>query len=75
MPDTAYRIETGIPIPTPRRAPKYPWHKLKRAGQSFFVPGKTYHGIYNTAQAAAHRRGWRIVVRRQDGGVRVWRAA
>ena len=47
-------IEDTVPIPTGpviRKKAKYPFHEMKKVGQSFFVPGVSP----NAMQSAIHR--------------------
>lgn len=78
-----FQIESGIPIP-PRRSPNiavYPFAEMN-VGDSFFVPksdGGTVTAALSRVQSAAgahsRRHGGKFSIRRQDDGVRVWRAA
>ena len=70
-----YPIETDVPIPptgSRKGFSKYPFASLA-VGHSFFVAG----GIPKNMSVAAHRHGRALgrqfVVRKTDGGIRVWR--
>jgi len=76
-----FDIESGIPV-APRQPTggfKYPWHLLNK-GDSFFVPEgeapKTFTAsVYTRNQVERKSKGKtkKFVVRRVDGGHRVWR--
>ena len=83
-----YKIELGVPIPS-RSAKKavtketrYPFNKLE-PGMSFLVPKKEADGdikrlmtrVSAAAQLAKKSLGIKLVLRRTDKGVRVWRIA
>ena len=67
-----FKIEKKVPLPDRGNA-RYPWADLK-IGDSFFVaklpPSKTA-GFYSIAE----RHGFKIAVRRENGGARIWRTA
>lgn len=81
-------VETGVPIPSPRRsvcAPRYPWDEMA-VGDSFLVPiGKSGLKSVKAARSAlsaslsyAQTKGrvpkdFRIITRSSDEGLRVWR--
>lgn len=72
------KIERGIPVP-PVRAPKYPLREMK-VGDSFLIPFRGFpNGDLNVRKVAAYVArsisGFRIVVRKQSRGWRVWRTA
>ncbi len=73
------KVESGIPVParTNRQGGRpsiYPFADLK-AGESFFVPGKTAKTMSQTASKAAKRLKIELITRTVEGGVRVWRTA
>ena len=78
----AYKIETGIDLPSPVSAPgkpKYPWREMQM-GDSFFVPlanGDAIERLRNRMANSA-RYAWKsghgeFTTRTIDGGVRVWK--
>ena len=80
-----FPVQGNIPIPRNRPAAsgsrrRYPWRTMK-VGDSFFVPcrdgedpGKLQESIAATGVGAGKRLGTRYTTRREDDGVRVWRA-
>jgi hypothetical protein len=72
-----YEIEAGVPIPAPNkggRTAKYPFGSMK-VGESFAV-GTDESGVKRIQRAAAafaRRNAVKLVTRRTDNGVRVWR--
>ena len=67
------KIESGVPVPLNRAL--YPWRDMT-VGDSFFVPDcpdKPTQNMSASAGGAAKRLGTRYKVRREKGGVRVWR--
>lgn len=76
-----YEVEKGHDIPNvPVKVTKYPFASMD-VGDSFFVPfGEDVPAVVmNRLRSAAGQRsvdgGKKFVVRRMDGGVRVWRTA
>lgn len=80
-----YAIEKGIPIPTGRYDPKYPFGDLK-VGESFFVPKPegvldSEHLMSSTGNLwrkwrnadKPNRKHMQFASRRVTGGIRVWR--
>lgn len=77
MKDKRPKIEKGIPIPKTRpRHSKYPFEKM-HIGDSFYWPdgdsAKALHGA--ARQYAGIRNGFRITIRKEKEGYRVWRKA
>jgi len=72
-----YPLTKDEPVPDGRRVygaavPKYPWHGME-IGHSFLTDGRL-DSMRATAYAASKRYApKRWVVRRVEGGVRVWR--
>jgi len=83
-----YKIQSGIPIPSrsvkkgATRQARYPFDKLE-PGMSFLVPKKEADGdikrLMARVSAAAHNAkkslGIKLVLRKTDEGIRVWRIA
>lgn len=73
-----YRVESGIPIPTPGQGrPKYPWGLLE-VGQSFIVECEEWEresclNSLTSCRANAQRRGKRFAIRNVPKGLRIWR--
>jgi hypothetical protein len=72
-------IEKNIPIPTAggRWPDCVPWTKTitdMQVGDSFFVKGLAAREVHPRL-ATAKKKGFKVVTRTQDGGVRVWRVA
>lgn len=68
------KIEKGIPMPEVQAGskPKYPFLEME-IGDSFFVEGAPQSLLTSAASNHAKRYGGRFSVRKQYGGVRVWR--
>ncbi len=66
------KIERKIPMPSRRGARNsYPWADMK-VGDSFFLADKSIRGsLYVTAG----RHGYKIAVRNDGEGIRIWRTA
>ena len=67
------KIESGVPVPPNRFI--YPWKGMK-VGDSFLVPdrpGKLAPNMSAASAGTAKRLGTRYKVKREKGGVRVWR--
>lgn len=68
-----------VPLPEHYGGTKYPWHKMKAKGDSFFVPadnGKNAYMIQNSLNSIhrSHFKGiTRIVNEKGVQGVRIWR--
>lgn len=65
-----YKIEHGVPIPSPYRA-KVGYALVVRKmklGDSVFLPLNKYAGF----RIAALKEGWTTTQRKMNGGVRVW---
>lgn len=71
-----YEIENNHPLPAAAphggRREKYPWMQME-IGSSFFVPDEDAHRVKSSASKAKKRTGRTFVVRKVEGGVRVWR--
>lgn len=76
-------VEHDIPLPSIRRRAKtikYPWHNMKRIGDSFLVPvidaaemQRIGHAVRAAARYQGNRTGRKYVVREtRGGGMRVW---
>lgn len=64
-----FKIEKGVPIPTPVGKKKRYHFESMEIGDSVFLAGKTQA----TTSHAAKKTGFKFTVRRMDGGIRVWR--
>jgi hypothetical protein len=70
-------IDKNVPIPAATRgpAPVFPWRRME-VGDSFFVPDRANTNSLSCNAAALRKRyGLKFTVRRENGGVRVWRIA
>ena len=70
-----YKIEKGIPMTKPRaiRERKYPIREMK-VGDSFLIPEKDLiQSQSQSVRTIASENGYKVAVRKVDGGVRVWR--
>jgi hypothetical protein len=74
----SYKIDKGIPMPVPTGSPcKYPFKDMV-VGDSFLVPEADAKNLHARIQSRANHlrasiRGYKLAVRRVDGGRRVWR--
>ena len=73
-----FAIDQNVPLPNPR-SPRggphpYPYHDLLQPGESFFLPGAKHADIHNsiTRYRKAHPH-ITLTVRKQNGGLRIWR--
>jgi hypothetical protein len=69
----AYEVETDVPVPPKKynRKSKYPFATMQ-PNQSVMIPNKTYAAIMGLLRK--HKIGGKkYVVRKSDGGMRVWR--
>ena len=67
------KIEEGIPVPKKVRAAKYPFNQMEVGQSVFFANVTTDSKPYRAAKAFELRRGWKFAIRRQEGGIRIWR--
>ena len=68
---TDIKIETGIPLPEKKNSMKGLNEPLKKlqVGDSFLWPSLTGSGIAGYASSL----GIKVITRKQEGGVRIWR--
>ncbi len=73
-----YKIEKGVPIPTPRRRgaiARFPLREMVE-GDSFFVDTRGSKPenakVSSTVSYFAKRNGGKFMCRQQDTGIRVW---
>jgi len=72
-----YEIESGIPVPTqgPGGHVKYPFRTME-IGDSFLVSDTKDPKVrFAASYFSARNREYRFIVRKQEGGFRVWRIA
>jgi hypothetical protein len=62
-------IDKGVPM---RKVRRYPWAGLE-VGDSFFIENSG--GDDSNLRALAKRHGYKVSIRREQGGVRVWRVS
>jgi TusA-related sulfurtransferase len=67
------KIDKNIPMPTESSRTKYPMKKLA-VGDSFFVTTDRPAALRGSLHSSAKYHGIKVVVRSQEGGLRVWRA-
>lgn len=70
------KIDTNVPIPPEvvpkKRILKYPFAELN-LGESFFIPDLPYKRMTPLARYWSRKLNRQFIVRKVDGGVRVWR--
>tara|TARA_R110002124_G_C8775429_1_gene500319 strand:+ start:652 stop:864 length:213 start_codon:yes stop_codon:yes gene_type:complete len=68
------KIETDIPLPVATRSRKYPFLEMS-VGDSIFFDGEKVNGrVYRAAMSTGRRNNQKYVARREDSGLRIWRA-
>lgn len=71
-----FKVEKGVPLKVARRSDTYPLSKME-IGDSFFIPAQEEidtNSVRSTVCQWGRRNGNRVFsVRKQIGGVRVWR--
>lgn len=72
---TEIKIESNIPIPESKTGPKYPFAQME-VGDSFFCASGLSDQLRNSLRNNAYRfKPKSFVIRKVDGGLRVWRTA
>jgi hypothetical protein len=75
--DPRMKIETDVPLPESSRARKYPFLEMD-VGESVYFDGEEVNGRAYRAAMSTGRVGvtiiWKYVARREDNGLRIWRA-
>lgn len=73
----SFEIDSNVPIPSPQatgRHSRYPFREMK-IGDSFLVPNE--HDSVRVRSSASYfgirNKEYRFIVRKDTGGVRVWR--
>lgn len=64
-------IDKGVPIPRTVRE-LYPWRNME-VGDSLFLRNRMYWEVNPMRWKAQKRHGIKLVQRKVDGGVRIWR--
>ncbi len=74
--DTAFIIETGIPVPRSGsgRPAKYPWHTMD-PGQSVYISDERANARNSLFHYKSKRPGQQWTTRHEGDGLRVWRLA
>jgi hypothetical protein len=68
------KIETDVPLPESSRARKYPFLEMS-VGESVYFDGEEVNGrAYRAAMSTGRRHNQKYVARREDNGLRIWRA-
>ena len=68
------KIETDVPLPDSSRARKYPFLEME-VGQSVLFEDEEVNGrAYRAAMSTGRRHNQKYVARREDNGLRIWRA-
>ena len=72
--DPRMKIETDVPLPESSRARKYPFLEMS-VGESVYFEGEEVNGrAYRAAMSTGRRHNQKYVARREDNGLRIWRA-
>ena len=67
-------IQKDVPMPTSKRSRKYPFLDMA-VGDSVFFDSEEVNGkAYRAAMSTGTRHDLRFVARREDNGLRIWRA-
>tara|TARA_R110000764_G_scaffold22994_1_gene56697 strand:- start:107 stop:319 length:213 start_codon:yes stop_codon:yes gene_type:complete len=67
-------IQKNVPMPTSKRSRKYPFLDMA-VGDSVFFDGEEVNGkAYRAAMSTGTRHDLRFVARRENNGLRIWRA-
>lgn len=74
-------VTNKIPVPDRigkgRKRLRYPFHELKRIGDSFYVPGvDARHGVYSSLKSYNEKVAANpisITIRTEGDGIRVWK--
>ena len=67
-------IQKNVPMPTSKRSRKYPFLDMA-VGDSVFFDGEEVNGkAYRAAMSTGTRDDLRFVARRENNGLRIWRA-
>lgn len=71
------KIDKDIPIPSTRKwKGKYNFDLLNDSGDSIFIdinPSVTYSNIRQAAYQFSRSNGFKVVTRKMEDGVRIWR--
>lgn len=68
------KIEKNVPVPTAKRATKYPFVHMK-VGESVYLDLEEIGGrAYRAAMTCGVRHGKVFIARREGRGIRVWRS-
>jgi hypothetical protein len=67
-------IQKDVPMPTSKRSRKYPFLDMA-VGDSVYFEEEDINGkAYRAAMSTGTRHSLRFVARREDNGIRIWRA-
>jgi hypothetical protein len=67
------KIETDIPVPASTRSRKYPFLDMQ-VGESIWFDEKVNGKAYRSSLSTGTRHNLKFVTRKEDGGIRIWRA-
>ena len=68
------KIEKNIPVPESTRARKYPFLEMD-VGDSVYFEGEKINGrAYRAAMTTGRRWNQKFVARKENEGIRIWRA-
>jgi hypothetical protein len=68
------QIQKDVPIPTSKRSRKYPFLDMAVGDSVLFEKEDVNGKAYRAAMSTGTRHGLRFVARREDNGLRIWRA-
>jgi hypothetical protein len=69
-----FTIDKNVPVPTEKRACKWPFATMEVGDSVWFQDEKVNGKAYRSAMAMGARRGTKFVARRENDGLRIWRA-
>jgi len=67
-------IEKDVPVPVSTRSRKYPFLDMAEGDSVFFVGEKINGRAYRAAMSTGRRHDQKFVARKEDDGLRIWRA-
>ena len=67
------KIETDIPVPMSTRSRKYPFLDMQ-VGESIWFDEQVNGRAYRSALSTGTRHNLKFVARKEDSGIRIWRA-
>ena len=67
------KIETDVPVPLSTRSRKYPFLDMQ-VGESIWFDEQVNGRAYRSALSTGTRHNLKFVARKEDSGIRIWRA-